>query len=181
MSDFNLQVNELIKKVKKFNYGELNDTFREALDKSLTILYNKAHQSLASTGWNINGNVSRYIKGKKNTYNSLSDGIIKEISNDATEGRVRIAAMKSKGYMPNNKDVCFVLPWVENGTDERFRGRTGAHRKKSYTKKKKPTGASTGSLKATSFFEKARLSSQDQMMTTLEESIDKAIQNIWNS
>lgn len=183
---FEFDANGLAEKIEKLNYSYLNDTLREALSKSLDILYNRSKQSLASTGWNISGNVSKYRKGQRTYYNSLSDGIIKEISTDATKGRVRIAPMKTRGYLPNT-NTCFVLPWVENGTEERFRkGTTGKRRKTvvdSATGKKKRigTGSSTGSLKPTSFFEKARESSREQMTATLEQNIHNAIQKIWNS
>lgn len=176
-----INVDEVLRRFKEIEYSQLNNTFRQAIADSLEILKKATENNLRGTGVNVTGP----IRKGDTTYNPLIKGVISEVSMDGTKGRVRIAAAKSDGYVIGS-DGSFALKWFEQGTKERFRKGKGYTSKKtsdgkSY-RKHRNKGGSTGMLPKSGngygFFNKAYNSTINQVNKTLEDNINKAIQQI---
>lgn len=178
----NINTDEVLRKFEKMEYSNLTDTFRSAISKSLQILKRRTISELRATGYNVG---SPFRKGKTN-YPSLVQGVIDEVSADGTEGRVRIAKAKGKGYFSPVGDDNFGLKWFEQGTKERHKKGKGyswvanSNTRQGGARRKRNEGARTGKIESKEFFKKAYDATHEQMNDTLEREVSKALERIMN-
>ena len=176
-----INTDEMYRRFSAVEYSKLNDTFRNAIEKSLEILKQATLSNLRSTGIDVTSPVK---KGGQ-SYNPLIKGVISEVSADGTKGRVKVTqAGTRKGYGMSSESGSFALKWFELGTQERFRKGNGytwkanSNSGQGGARKHRNKGASTGRIKRYGFFEKATEQTTDQVNKSLEDNVTKAIQKI---
>ena len=81
-----INTDEMYRRFSAVEYSKLNDTFRNAIEKSLEILKQATLSNLRSTGIDVTSPVK---KGGQ-SYNPLIKGVISEVSADGTKGRVKV-------------------------------------------------------------------------------------------
>lgn len=176
-----INANEVIAKLRQIDYASLNDTFRSAIAKSIQILKDETLSQLRSTGVNVDSPFKKHGR----SYQNLSTGVIAEVGDSGTEGRVRVAQASKKGYSSTERGS-FALKWFEQGTQERYRKPAGKYKAKDKYGKthiyKRDVGEGyTGKIMAYGFFDTAITSTEDAVSQALERNITDAINKIWNS
>lgn len=177
-----INTDEVVKTLKQMDYSKLNETFREAIKDSIEILKKATESELRSSGLNVTGPIR---KGKY-SYQPLIKGVKAEVSMSGTEGRVRIARAKANAYPPSFGEDNFALKWFESGTKDRYRKGKGytykanTNKKQGGARKHRNKGGWTGRLEGKEFFKKAYNKSIKKVNETLEQNINKAIQQIMN-
>lgn len=152
MNEFELNANEVLKKFNELDSKNQKKSFKTALRAASNILVKQARLNLKQVVQSANKvTVKGRFKGLR-----LTSGIRVKVWRDAKTAKVNI--------MSDGR-----LKWFELGTDERM------------TKKKMKRAAhSTGSIKASNFFSKARQSTEPQVFQSLDSIITKQIIKVWN-
>lgn len=179
-SESTINAREVIAKFREMDYANLNEIFRSAIDKSVQILKNATISELQATGVNVSSPVHSHGR----SYPALIRGVIGEVSDSGTEGRVRVAPASKKGYSTPTQGS-HALKWFEQGTQERYRKPAGTYKARDQYghvhKYKREVGeGKTGKIKDYGFFNTAINSTESQVSESLEQNINNAINQIWN-
>lgn len=152
MNEFELKAEDVLKRFNELDSKNQKKTFKTALRTASNILVKQARINLKQVVQSANKvTVKGRFKGLK-----LTSGIRTKVWRDAKTAKVNI--------MSDGR-----LKWFELGTDERT------------TKKKmKRAVHSTGSIKASNFFSKARQSTESQVFQSLDKIITNQIIKVWN-
>lgn len=183
MDGATINVNESIKQWENIGWERLHDSFYDALNQALRILYNKTLVNLKGTGVNV----TSPVKAHGYTYNPLITGVVQEVADTALQGRVRIGAGSKEGGYRSPKRSHFMLKWYEQGAG--WKSPNGLRRtKKSFdiTKHTKTgktyvrhvkAGKNRGAISGKDYFKNAINQSMEAVQDRLSELILKAIEN----
>lgn len=152
MNEFELNADDVLKKFNELDSKNQKKTFKTALRTASNILVKQARLNLKQV---VQNSTKVTVKGKFKGL-KLINGIQTKVWRDGKTSKVNIL---SDGR----------LKWFELGTNER-----------TTKKKQKRSVHSTGSIKQSNFFTKARQSTESQVFQSLESIITKQIIKVWN-
>lgn len=170
-----------IEALHNMEWDKLWKEFNGVIEDALKVYENAAKQGLNTLTTKKGRPVDIFspIHSHGNTYNSLAKGIVTEVSNTSTKGRIRIAKGKADGY--TKKDDNFALKWFDLGTKERHKKGSGynwvanTNKKQGGARRHRNTGQSLGKIEKSDFFDKAIFGVRDKVEQMIEDGVDKII------